>query len=59
MCAGVAVGAFPDLVEASAVFSKVVRTCNPNSKNQEIYNEKYVRYKQAIECLSPLWKHWQ
>ena len=56
MCAGVAAGCFPSLREASQVFSKVSRVVRPDPSRKSVYEEKYRRYRRAIDCLGPLWK---
>ena len=58
MCAGVSVDVFADLEDAAKVFSKVIKTYEPNLKKRKIYDQKYKRYKQVIKTLSPLWSQW-
>ncbi len=58
MCAGVSVGEYDSLAEASSVFSKVSRVIEPDKTKKDIYDKKYELYKKAIECLGPLWKGW-
>jgi L-xylulokinase len=57
MCAGVAVGEYRSLSEASSVFSGVSHVYMPDSTKKEIYDRKYELYKKTIECLAPI-KNW-
>lgn len=56
MCAGVAVGYFDSLKEASQTMSRVSRVVQPNPSNKAVYDEKYSRYRQVIEALEPVWR---
>ncbi len=58
MCAGVAVGEYASLYEASGIFSKTSYVFKPDKAKKDIYNRKYKLYKKAIECLEPAWKSW-
>lgn len=59
MCAGVAIGEYDSLRDASTAFSKVVYTCFADKRNKDAYDRKYTLYKKAIDSLAPLWKQWQ
>lgn len=56
MCAGIGAGLFRDTEEAVARMVKVARRVEPNPGNRAIYDEKYRRWRQAIEALDPFWK---
>lgn len=58
MCAGVAVGEYDSLYEASQVFSKTSYIYRPDRTKKDIYNKKYALYKKAIQALAPVWKEW-
>ncbi len=58
MCAGVAVGEYGSLGEASGIFSKVSHVVMPDESKKGVYDKKYELYKKAIVCLEPLWKEW-
>lgn len=58
MCAGVAVGEYDSLYEASQVFSKTSYIYRPDRTKKDIYDKKYALYKAAIQALSPVWKEW-
>jgi L-xylulokinase len=57
MCAGVAVGEYGSLSEASKVFSGVSHVYMPDTSKKEIYDRKYELYKKTIACLAPI-KNW-
>jgi len=59
MCAGVATGCFPSLLDAAKVFAKTAYVCEPDVTKKAVYDDKYAIYKKAIRCLSPLWKEWK
>lgn len=58
MCAGVAVGEYPALIDAKDVFCKASYRCEPDASKKAVYDKKYAIYKKAIECLEPVWKQW-
>lgn len=59
MCAGVAVGEYGSLQEASNVFSRVSYIYRPDRTRKDLYDQKYELYKKAIEALGPVWKEWE
>ncbi len=58
MCAAVATGQYPSLLEASKAFSKISYVCEPDVSKKEVYDKKYSLYQTSIECLKPVWKGW-
>ena len=58
MCASVATGTHSTLLAASKEFSKISYTCEPNTKNQSVYDKKYKLYKKVISKLETLWMEW-
>ena len=55
ICAGVGVGLFSSFEEAAERMVRVSRTVEPMRENQEIYKEKYGRYRGHIEALRAAW----
>ncbi len=55
MCAGVGVGQYKDMREASAVFTKTSKTIYPNKENTVHYERKYQVYKAVIDALDSTW----
>lgn len=58
MCAAVATGQYPTLLDASKAFSKISYVCEPDISKKDVYNKKYALYQTAINCLKPVWKSW-
>jgi L-xylulokinase len=58
MCAGVATGQYPSLLDASKAFSKISYVCVPDALKKDIYDKKYAMYQKAIYCLEPVWNSW-
>jgi L-xylulokinase len=55
MCGGVGVGIFGSFEEAAAQMVKVSRIVEPQAGNQQIYLDKYGRYRRHIEALRAAW----
>jgi L-xylulokinase len=55
LCAGVSVGAYASLAEASARACRVQRTHRPDLERHRQFTETYRLYMQLIAALNPLW----
>jgi len=56
MAAGIGAGCFAGYREAVAAMVKIGRVCQPDPARQEVYAEKYDRYRTVQEALRPVWK---
>ncbi len=52
MCAAVAIGAYPDLMDASQYFVRVGRRLEPDQQQAMIYNQAYDTFRDAFKLLS-------
>ena len=56
ICAGVAVGLFPDYPAAVGAMVRLDRVQQPDPAQKDLYAEKLARYQKALEALGPAWK---
>lgn len=59
MCASVGAGVYPDLKTAAETMSHVKYTCNPDPELKDIYQKKYLIYKDLIMSLDKIWHKWR
>ena len=56
LCARVACGDSPSLMEASGAMVRVAARYEPNPAQKAVYDRKYGNYLATIDTLAPLWK---
>jgi len=59
MCAGVMLGEFKDLRQASDVFTKIAYVIEPIPERVAYYNERYGQYRRLIQALDSQWDGWK
>jgi len=57
ICAGVAVGVYPNYADACEATVKISRVQKPNPANRDVYAAKYERYQTVLSALGPVWGH--
>ena len=58
LCARVACGDAPSLESAATTMVQVADRYEPDPRQKDIYDQKYIRYTATIQVLAPLWKRW-
>ena len=56
ICAAVAVGIYPDYPAACGAMVRITRRFGPDPGRAEVYQAKYVRYRELLSTLQPAWQ---
>jgi L-xylulokinase len=59
IAAGIAAGIYKDYEQAILRTVKITKTVNPRKEYKKIYEEKYAAYRDVIDGLSGVWKHFK
>ncbi len=56
LCAGVAIGLWPDLAAAQKAACKLLPSCEPTPAGIAAQNERYLRFLKLVDALAPVWR---
>jgi len=59
MCAGVMLGEYADLRQASDIFTKIAYAVDPIPGRISYYADRYDQYQRLIQALDPMWDGWK